>query len=56
MRWSEPAGKSRHRQIGSPPEEMDRAALANEAGAENFKNPVALQEHAPEAIGVIRVI
>ena len=35
---------------------MHRAALANEAGAELFEDPVRLHEHAPEALRVVRIV
>src|ERR1700739_33899 len=34
------AGKTRYREIETAPEEMDRAGLAEEAGAELFEHPV----------------
>src|SRR4249919_3086896 len=35
---------------------MHRARLADKAGAEQLKYAVALQQHAPEPLGVIRVV
>ena len=41
-----------HRQVEATPEEVHRAALADEAGAEGREDPVRLHQHTPEAIGV----
>ncbi len=54
MRWRRASGKSRHGQIETTPEKMDRAAFAAEAGAKFLEDAIGLQEHAPEAVGIFR--
>jgi hypothetical protein len=45
-----PSREARDREVGRAPEEMDRAALADEAPAEVLHDPVGLREDAPVAI------
>ena len=45
-----------HRQIERAPEEVDRAALADEARAKLLEDPIGLHEDAPEAVGVLRIV
>src|SRR5262249_22692830 len=56
MRRRRPSGKTRHRQIKAPPEKMDRTALATKTRAEFFEHAIALDENAPEPIGVFAVV
>src|SRR5436305_11300510 len=51
-----PAGKARYREIEAAPEKMDRAALAAETRTKFLENPISLQKHAPEPIGVFRIV
>src|SRR5439155_20928508 len=44
-----------HGEVEAAPEEMDGAALADETGTERLQHAVRLYEHAPEALGVLRV-
>src|SRR5262249_9461137 len=48
--------EARHGEVEAAPEEVDGAALADEAGAERLHDPVGLDEHAPEALGVFGVV
>ena len=50
------AGKPRHREIEAPPEEMHRARLAEEAGAELFEHPVGIDEDLEEATHRVAVV
>ena len=50
------AGKARDRQVEAAPEEMHRAAFADEARSERPEHPVRLQQNAPELLCVIGVI
>src|SRR5213595_3953100 len=56
MRRRRPAGKARYREIEAAPEKMHRAALAAETRTKFFENPISLQKHAPESIGVFRIV
>src|ERR1017187_3862268 len=52
-----PARKARHRKIETAPEEMHRAGLAEEGGAELFEHPVGIDKNlqkAPHRVGVVR--
>jgi len=51
-----PAGKPRHREIEAAPEEMHRAALADEARAELPEHAVALHQRPPEAVRGVRFV
>ena len=51
-----PSRKAGHRQVETPPEKMDRAALAQKRGAELLKDLVYLRQDAPEAVGVDGVV
>ena len=51
-----PAGEARHREIETAPEEMHRARLAEEAGAELLEDAVAVHEdlqEAPDRVGIV---
>src|SRR5437588_9217809 len=50
------AGKARHRQIETVPEEMHRAYLADEAGTKFIHHPIGLQQGQPEFLRVDRII
>src|SRR5437762_6563129 len=56
MRRRRPAGKARYCEIEATPEKMDRAALAAETRTKFLENPISLQKHAPEPIGVFRIV
>src|SRR6185437_8588032 len=56
MRRRRPAGEARHRKIETPPEEVHRARLAEEAAAEELEDAICLNEHAPERVCRARVI
>src|SRR5262249_45092454 len=49
MRRRGAAGEAGHGEIEAAPEEVHRAALANEAGPEDLEHPVDLDEGKPEA-------
>ena len=51
-----PSRKAGHRQVETPPEKMDRAALAQKRGAELLKDLVYLRQDAPEAVSVDGVV
>src|SRR5438270_1188935 len=51
-----PSRKAGHRQVETPPEKMDRAALAEKRGAELLKDLVYLSQDAPEAVSVDGVV
>src|ERR1700687_705333 len=44
-----PAGKTRHGEIEAAPEEMYRARLAEEAGAESLEHPIGIEQHLKKA-------
>ena len=48
---SAPARKARDGQVEAAPEEVDRAALAEEAAAEHFEDAVGADEDPPEGGG-----
>jgi hypothetical protein len=50
------SGETRDRQIRDALEEMNGAALADEAGTEFAEHPIGLHECAPEPVGVLRVV
>src|SRR4030095_6520291 len=50
------SGESSHRQIQDAPEEVDGAALSDEARTEFAKDPVGLSQHTPEPFGILRVV
>src|ERR1051325_1098575 len=50
------AGKARHREIEAAPEEMHRADLAGEAGAEGREDLIDFGKRAPEAGALLRVV
>src|SRR3954453_7272585 len=56
MFWRRTAGEPGHGEVETPPEKMDRAAFAAELGAELLEDPVALEQDAPETIGVFGVV
>src|SRR5437667_4244399 len=56
MRRRGPPGKARYREIEAAPEKMHRTALAAETRAKFLENPVSLQKHTPESIGVFRIV
>src|SRR2546421_12974995 len=43
-------------EVEAPPKKMDGAALAAETRTEFFEDAIALQQHAPETIGVFRIV
>src|SRR3989449_7031855 len=51
-----PPGKPGHRQIEAAPEEMNRAALPEKAGAKSPEHVVGLNQDAPEAVGVLGIV
>src|SRR6266550_6392777 len=56
MRRRGPAGKTRHREIETAPEKMHRTAFAAETRTKFLENPISLQQHTPESIGVFRIV
>src|SRR6185437_8334773 len=48
MRRRGPPRKTRHRKIEAAPEEMRWAGLAQKSGAEQFEQPVGLDQRTPE--------
>src|SRR6266516_2924031 len=48
--------KARDRQVETPPEKMDRTALAEKRGAELLEDLVDLHQDAPEAVGIDGVL
>src|SRR5262249_52679781 len=56
MAWRDTAGESRHGEIKTAPEEMHRARLAEEAGAELFEHAVAVDEDLQEALYRHRIV
>src|SRR5437016_9685102 len=56
MRRRGPAGKAGYREIKATPEKMHRTALAAETRAKFLENPISLQKHTPEPIGVCRIV
>src|SRR5437763_13467715 len=56
MRRCGPAGKARYREIEAAPEKMHRTALTAEMRTKFLENPISLQKHAPESIGVFRIV
>jgi hypothetical protein len=49
-------GEASRRQVEASPEEMDRARLAGEAGAEHIEQAVGLDEGVPEALDRFSVV
>src|SRR5207248_11108092 len=56
MRRRGPHGKSRYREIEAAPEKMHRTALAAETRTKFLRNPISLQKHTPEPIGIFRIV
>src|ERR1700704_6693523 len=56
MAWGDAARKARHREMETAPEEMHRARLSKEAGAELLEHPIGIEENLEEASHRIRVI
>src|SRR5437763_13596369 len=56
MRRRGPAGKARYREIEAAPEKMHWTALAAKTRTKFLENPVSLQKHTPEPIGVFRIV
>src|SRR6202040_1794156 len=50
-----PSGKTRYREIEAAPEKMHRAALAAKTRTKFLENPISLQKHTPEPIGIFRI-
>src|SRR6266404_9736619 len=50
------AGKTRHREIKAAPEEMHRAGLAEEAGAELLEHPIGIDKNLKKAPHRVRVV
>src|SRR2546429_7469802 len=51
-----PPGEAGPGKVAAAPEEVHRAALADEAAAEGREDPVRLHQHTPEAIGVFGIV
>src|ERR1700757_1515527 len=56
MRGGGAGGKAGYREIKAAPEKMHRTALAAETRAKFLENPINLQKHTPEPIGVFRIV
>src|SRR6266403_4960684 len=56
MRRRGPPGKAGYRKIEAAPEKMHRTALAAETRTKFLENPISLQKHTPEPIGVFRIV
>src|SRR5207247_468011 len=56
MRRCGPAGKTRYREIEAAPEKMHRTALTAETRTKFLENSIGLQKHAPESIGIFRIV
>src|SRR5437773_2008380 len=56
MRRRGPAGKACYREIETAPEKMHRTALAAKTRTKFLENPIRLQEHAPEPVGVFQIV
>src|SRR6266480_247864 len=56
MRRRGPPGKAGYREIEAAPKKMHRTALAAETRAKFLENPISLQKHTPEPIGVFRIV
>src|SRR5207237_7676626 len=56
MRRRATARKTRYREIEAAPEKMQRTAFAAEPRTKFLENPICLQKHAPEPIGVFRIV
>ena len=50
------AGKARHRQIETAPEEMHGAAFADEPCAEKLQDAIRLEEHLPKTVRELTII
>src|SRR5258708_39716284 len=50
------AGKTRHSEIETAPEEMHRAGLAEEAGAELLEHPIGVDKNLKKAPHRVRVV
>src|SRR5450631_2421715 len=50
------AGKARHREVETAPEEMNGTALANKACAEKFEDPIGLQKNLPKTARVFGIV
>src|SRR3979411_631119 len=51
-----PARKARHREIEAAPEEMHRARLAEEGGAELLEHPIGIDQYLKETPHSVRVV
>src|SRR5262249_9810112 len=56
IRWCGAPGEARHGKIETAPEEVYGAGFAGEAGAEFLEHSIDLQQHAPEALRINRII
>src|SRR3569833_1229694 len=56
MPWCGTAGKAGDGEIEASPEQMDGAALADKAAAENLEHPLNLQQRTPIGPGCVAVI
>src|SRR5205085_3707528 len=56
MRRRRATGKARNREIEAAPEKMDRTAFTAETRTKFLENPISLQKHTPESIGVFRIV
>src|ERR1700687_2602798 len=50
------AGKSRGREIETPPEKLDRAALADELTSTRSKHSFHLEKNSPEPLSELRIV
>src|SRR5437763_15554689 len=56
MRRRGPAGKARYREIEAAPEKMHWTALPAKTRTKFLENPISLQKHTPEPIGIFRIV
>src|SRR5262249_48798642 len=56
VEWRAPAGETGHRKIEASPKEMHRARLADKAGAKQLEHTIALEQHAPKPLRVVRIV
>ena len=56
MRRGRPAREPRDGQVERPPEQVDRADLADEPAAEHLEHPVHLDQRQPEPLRLVAVV
>src|SRR5512142_2465714 len=56
MGWGGSTGETRDRKIEAAPEEMHRAALAEETAAKVREQIMRIEQHTPEALRHLRII